>query len=47
MSGSSNQLPLGHTCGFYIELPNYESKEQLKEKLSIAIFDGHVGYGFG
>jgi len=37
-------LPVGHTCSYSIDLPDYESKEKLQEKLLIAIFEGTEGF---
>ena len=34
---NSEDLPKAHTCFFQIDLPPYESKEQLEKKLTIAI----------
>ena len=31
-----NNLPLGHTCSFEMDLPMYKSKEDMKKKIMIA-----------
>jgi len=33
-------LPIAHTCSYAIEIPRYDSKDKLREKLLTAIFDG-------
>lgn len=33
-------LPVAHTCSQELDLPNYKTKEELKEKLIIAIYEG-------
>jgi len=33
-------LPIAHTCSYAIEIPPYDSKDKLREKLLTAIFDG-------
>ena len=38
-------LPYSHTCFNRIDLPLYESKEELKEKLKYAITTSYVGFG--
>ena len=40
-----NALPIAHTCFGQIDLPNYPSKDILKEKLLFAINEG-AGTGF-
>ena len=35
--GGDQALPQAHTCFFQIDLPDYQSKEDLREKLLIAI----------
>ncbi|KRX10837.1 HECT-domain-containing protein [Pseudocohnilembus persalinus] len=39
-----NQLPVAHTCSRGLDLPAYSSKEILKEKLEIAIYEGAKGF---
>ena len=40
------QLPTSHTCFNTLDLPGYESKAQLEERLSFALEHG-VGFGNG
>ena len=37
-------LPVAHTCSYELDLPEYENKEKLREKLLKAIFDGAEGF---
>jgi len=37
-------LPVSHTCTYEIEIPEYNSKDVLREKLLMAIFDGIDGF---
>ena len=39
-------LPTAHTCFNQLDLPEYDTEEQLKEKLLIAVKEGHEGFGF-
>jgi len=41
--GSSSSLPVSHTCFNILELPPYESREQLSERLVYAIRNTSVG----
>ena len=41
-----DQLPKSHTCFNQLDLPNYATKEILKEKLRITITWGSEGFGF-
>jgi len=50
---ADNYLPVSHTCFFTLDLPNYSSKEIMKEKLLYAIInckaidlDGAAGEGW-
>jgi E3 ubiquitin-protein ligase HUWE1 len=45
--GATDRLPSAHTCFNQLDLPEYESKEQLGERLAMAIHEGHEGFGFG
>lgn len=45
--GKGDRLPSAHTCFNQLDLPEYESKEQLAERLMMAIHEGHEGFGFG
>jgi E3 ubiquitin-protein ligase HUWE1 len=42
-----NMLPASHTCFNQLDLPEYESEEQTREKLLLAINEGATGFGFG
>lgn len=42
--GGPNSLPEGHTCFNRIDLPNYRSYRDLREKVLIAITDGNGAY---
>jgi len=39
-----NSLPIAHTCFFELELPEYKTKDELKQKLLLAIFEGQIGF---
>ena len=41
-----HMLPTAHTCFNQLDLPEYESEEQMREKLVIAIREGSEGFGF-
>lgn len=43
--GSTDRLPSSHTCFNQIDLPQYESYEELRGSLLLAITEGHVGFG--
>ncbi|MQL76681.1 hypothetical protein Taro_009068 [Colocasia esculenta] len=45
--GSTNHLPSAHTCFNQLDLPEYSSKEQLQERLLLAIHEANEGFGFG
>lgn len=45
-SGSTDRLPTTHTCFNQIEIPPYESYEELYKKLTMAIYCGYKGFGF-
>jgi E3 ubiquitin-protein ligase HUWE1 len=45
--GQSERLPSAHTCFNQLDLPEYESKEVLRERLRMAIHEGATGFGFG
>jgi len=40
VSDDKNSLPIAHICFGQIDLPNYSTKEILKEKLILAITEG-------
>lgn len=44
-TNDTNRLPQAHTCFKQLELPEYKSKEQLKERLLTAIKEGKT-FGF-
>ncbi|KDD73730.1 HECT-domain ubiquitin-transferase, partial [Helicosporidium sp. ATCC 50920] len=44
--GGAARLPSAHTCFNQLDLVEYESKEQLQERLMIAIREGSQGFGF-
>ena len=39
-------LPIAHTCFNTIDLPEYSSREAMKEKILYAIREGSQGFGF-
>ena len=43
--GAKTLLPTAHTCFNQLDLVEYDSKEQLKERLQLAIKEG-LGFGF-
>jgi E3 ubiquitin-protein ligase HUWE1 len=44
--GATTRLPSAHTCFNQIDLPGYDSYEQLRERLYIAVSEGSTGFGF-
>lgn len=40
----SNQLPIAHTCSWNMEVPQYKSKEDMKNKILLAIFEGQGSF---
>ena len=40
------KLPTAHTCFNQLDLPEYTSEEQVKERLLYAINEGSEGFGF-
>ncbi len=42
----STKLPSSHTCFNQLDLPEYSSEEELKEKLLIAVKYSYFGFGF-
>ena len=40
-----HQLPKSHTCFNQLDLPNYPTKEKLKEQLGICLSWGSEGFG--
>ncbi|KAI0492443.1 hypothetical protein KFK09_026716 [Dendrobium nobile] len=45
--GAPERLPSAHTCFNQLDLPEYSSKEQLEERLMLAIHEASEGFGFG
>ncbi|TPX56315.1 hypothetical protein SpCBS45565_g08434 [Spizellomyces sp. 'palustris'] len=43
---SADRLPSAHTCFNQLDLPQYESYEQLRSNLLLAISEGGTGFGF-
>jgi len=43
---SPDRLPSAHTCFNQIDIPEYESYEQLRSQLLLAISEGTTGFGF-
>ena len=44
--GGDASLPQAHTCFNQLDLPEYTSEEQVKERLLYAINEGSEGFGF-
>ncbi|ODV58307.1 E3 ubiquitin-protein ligase TOM1 ASCRUDRAFT_78003 [Ascoidea rubescens DSM 1968] len=44
--GATDRLPSAHTCFNQLDLPQYESYENLRTALLLAITEGHEGFGF-
>ncbi|KAG6469888.1 hypothetical protein ZIOFF_070821 [Zingiber officinale] len=45
--GALERLPFAHTCFNQLDLPEYSSREQLEERLLLAIHEASEGFGFG
>ena len=45
-SFGKNSLPTAHTCFNQLDLPAYDTEDELKEKLLLAIREGSEGFGF-
>ncbi|XVF33865.1 hypothetical protein REPUB_Repub18cG0008600 [Reevesia pubescens] len=45
--GAPERLPSAHTCFNQLDLPEYSSKEQIQERLLLAIHEASEGFGFG
>jgi len=41
---TSSSLPIAHTCYLQIEIPEYKSKEEFKQKLLLAIYEGQESF---
>ena len=44
--GDTDRLPTAHTCFNQLDLPEYNTKEQLRERLLLAMHEGAEGFGF-
>lgn len=44
---NKESLPVAHTCFNQLDLPEYESKEIMKEKIFIALTEGSKGFYIG
>ncbi|KIZ04485.1 E3 ubiquitin-protein ligase HUWE1 [Monoraphidium neglectum] len=44
--GPPDRLPSAHTCFNQLDLPEAKSREQLEERLLLAIREGHTGFGY-
>ncbi|MCO5577300.1 hypothetical protein L7F22_031127 [Adiantum nelumboides] len=45
--GAPERLPSAHTCFNQLDFPEYSSKDQLQERLLLAIHEASEGFGFG
>ncbi|KAK9833876.1 hypothetical protein WJX74_008569 [Apatococcus lobatus] len=45
--GPSARLPSAHTCFNQLDLLEYETQDQLKDRLLLALHEGAEGFGFG
>ncbi|KAL6999108.1 E3 ubiquitin-protein ligase upl1 [Sarracenia purpurea var. burkii] len=45
--GAPERLPSAHTCFNQLDIPEYTSKEQLQNRLLLAIHEASEGFGFG
>ena len=45
--GPQDRLPSAHTCFNQLDLIEYASLEQLRERLALALREGSEGFGFG
>ena len=45
--GGEGLLPAAHTCFNQLDLPEYKSEEETREKLKLALKEGSGGFGFG
>ncbi|GAA0160727.1 ubiquitin-protein ligase [Lithospermum erythrorhizon] len=45
--GAPERLPSAHTCFNQLDLPEYTTKDQLQERLLLAIHEASEGFGFG
>lgn len=47
VAGDSERLPSAHTCFNQLDLPEYATRDKLRERLLTAIREGSEGFGFG
>lgn len=45
--GPSDRLPSAHTCFNQLDLIEYDTRENLQERLMMAVHEGSEGFGFG
>jgi E3 ubiquitin-protein ligase HUWE1 len=45
--GAPERLPSAHTCFNQLDLPDYATKDQLQDRLLLAIHEASEGFGFG
>ncbi|EFJ18137.1 ubiquitin-protein ligase, UPL1 [Selaginella moellendorffii] len=45
--GAPERLPSAHTCFNQLDLPEYSSKDQMHDRLLLAIHEASEGFGFG
>ena len=45
--GGQDRLPAAHTCFNQLDLVEYETKDQLRDRLLLAIREGATGFAFG
>jgi len=46
ISGGPARLPSAHTCVNQLDLPKYESRDQLRSKLLMVLQEGSEGFAF-
>jgi E3 ubiquitin-protein ligase HUWE1 len=46
ISGGPQRLPSAHTCVNQLDLPEYDSFDQLRSKLHIVLQEGSEGFAF-
>ncbi len=44
--GAQDRLPSSHTCFNQLDILEYATKEQLRERLMMALHEGSEGFGF-
>ena len=45
--GASDRLPSAHTCFNQLDLLEYDSKDNLRDRLLLAMREGNQGFAFG